>query len=483
MSAGLAVILSFAAHLMLQVTLTIRAIMRPNREPVARMAWVVVIFAVPIIGMVTYLLFGETKLGRKRVERATAARDRLAPIMRLWQQSDPPAVDIPTRHAMLFAAGRAVSGFPPVGGNAAALLQDNAATIEAMVADIDAARDHVHVLFYIWLGDASGRAVAVALMRAAGRGVTCRAMADDIGSRQLIRSPLWTEMAAAGVRTSRALPVGNPVMRVIEGRLDMRNHRKIVVIDNRITYCGSQNCADAAFAIKAKFAPWVDIMVRFEGPVALQNQLLFALDWMSHTDEDLHDLFAEAAHTPPGAGVTAQVVASDPGSRYSAMPEMFESLMYAAREELVITTPYYVPDESMQAALCACARRGVATMLVLPARNDSLIVAAASRSYYRQLLDAGVVLQEFEGGLLHAKTLTLDGEIVLVGSANIDRRSFDLNSENNVLAFDAGLTGAVRARQQSWIAASRRVTKDEVAAWTGRRKLWNNAVAMVGPLL
>ncbi len=154
----------------------------------------------------------------------------------------------------------------------------------------------------------------------------------------------------------------------------------------------------------------------------------------------------------PGTGFAAQVIGTGPTVRHAAMPEMFETLMYGARRELVITTPYYVPDESMQAALCASARRGVDTTIVFPARNDSWIVAAASRSYYADLLDAGVKIFEYLGGLLHTKSLTLDGEMTLIGSANMDRRSFDLNYENNILFHDAALTAAMRRRQDSYIA-------------------------------
>ena len=143
----------------------------------------------------------------------------------------------------------------------------------------------------------------------------------------------------------------------------------------------------------------------------------------------------------PG-GATAQVIGTGPTVRYSAMPEMFESLMFAARREIVVTTPYYVPDESLQNALCTTAYRGVDTTIVFPARNDSWIVGAASRSYYADLLAAGVKIYEYEGGLLHTKSLTLDGEVTLIGSANMDRRSFELNYENNILFHDPALTGA-----------------------------------------
>jgi cardiolipin synthase len=290
-------------------------------------------------------------------------------------------------------------------------------------------------------------------------------------------------MAAAGVRLGRALPVGNPLLRPLMGRIDLRNHRKLVVVDGTVTWCGSQNCADPEFRVKPRYAPWVDVLLRFEGPVARQNQHLFASDWMAWTDEDLTPLLRAPMPAPLQAGFAAQVVASGPTSRHSAMPEMFQSLIYAAQRELVVTTPYYVPDDPLQAALCAAANRGVATTIVFPARNDNWAVAAASRSCYAELLAAGVAIHEFEGGLLHAKTLTLDGEVALVGSANMDRRSFDLNYENTILLADPGVTAALRARQDAFIAHSRAVTPAAVAAWPWPRRAWNNAVAAMGPVL
>jgi cardiolipin synthase len=425
--------------------------------------------------MIGYLLLGETNIGRRRAERMQRIRDELP---------DPPAapVDLAPRHAPLFRVGQSIGGYAPTGGNTAALMADSNAAIDALVADIDAATDHVHLLFYIWLPDGNGTKVAQALMRAAGRGVACRALVDDIGSKLLVRGTLWAAMAAAGVRLARALPVGNPLLRTLNGRVDLRNHRKIAVIDDTITYCGSQNCADPEFRIKAKYGPWVDVLLRFEGPVARQNQHLFASDWMAWSSEDLTALLARPM-PPPRSGFAAQVVASGPTTRHSAMPELFQSLIYAAERELVITTPYYVPDDPLQAALCAAANRGVATTLVLPARNDNWAVGATSRSCYAELLEAGVAIHEFQGGLLHAKTLTLDGEVALVGSANMDRRSFDLNYENTILLADAATTAGIRARQDEFLARSRRVSAEEVAAWPWTRRLWNNAVAVLGPLL
>jgi len=204
---------------------------------------------------------------------------------------------------------------------------------------------------------------------------------------------------------------------------------------------------------------------------------------MTYVDEDLDDILCKPLPLPMPGGVPAQVIGTGPTVRYSAMPEMFEPLMFAARREVVVTTPYYEPDESLQNALCTTAYRGVDTTIVFSARNDSWIVGAASRSYYAELLAAGVKVFEYEGGLLHTKSLTLDGEVTLIGSANMDRRSFELNYENNILFHDSALTGVIRERQQDYIARSHPVTKEAVAAWPMSRRLWNNLIATLGPVL
>lgn len=475
--------LGTGTYLLVQFGLIARAILRPHREPASRVAWVVVIVVLPVVGIIAYILLGETNIGRRRVQRMCAVLAAMPDVAKA------PGMDAPNLHpkipepyAHLFRLGHSVNGFDPVGGNRARLLPDSNATIASMVADIDAAQDHVHLTVYIWLPDNNGLKVVEALKRAAARKVICRTMADGLGSRSMIASEHWKAMQEAGVQVATALAIGNPLLRPLRGRIDLRNHRKILVIDNRITYCGSQNCADPEFRIKAKFAPWVDAMMRFEGPITRQNQHLFASDWMAQVDDDLNDLLCQPL-PPADSGFTAQVIGTGPTVRNSAMPELFETLMYTARRELVITTPYYVPDEAMQSALCASARRGVATTIIFPARNDSWIVGAASRSYYSDLLAAGVCIHEYEGGLLHTKSLTVDGEITLIGSANMDRRSFDLNYENNILISDPALTAEMRRRQDAYLAQSHPVTVEMVAHWPMTRRLWNNTIAMLGPIL
>jgi len=475
--------ITLVAGVALHIAVLARVILRPHREPASRIAWVAVVLALPVLGVLAYIFFGEVNIGRRRVERLRDEERRMP-------QAAPgtPAdvvnlrAEIPDCYTRLFHTGRSISGFEPVAGNSARLMPDSNAAIASIVADIDAAKEHVHVLFYIWLTDRNGCLVADALSRAAARGVTCRAMVDNLGSRAMLKSPQWKAMQTAGVKLGVALGISHPLLRAPFRRMDLRNHRKIVVIDNAITYCGSQNCADPEFRVKAKFAPWVDAVMRFEGPIAQQNQRLFALDWMSATGEDVNGLLREPLRAPK-PGFVAQVVGTGPTVRYSAMPEMFESLIYAARRELVISTPYYVPDESLQNALCASAYRGVNTTIIFPARNDSWIVAGASRSYYAELLEAGVNIHEYVGGLLHTKALTLDGEITLIGSANMDRRSFDLNYENNILFHDAAMTAAMQQRQRQYLASSRPVTREMVRDWSLPHRLWNNTLAMLGPIL
>jgi cardiolipin synthase len=477
------VIIGVIVHFALQAALIVQAILRPHRDPSSRIAWIVVLVTTPVLGIIAYLLLGSVSIGRSRIARVEKVLEEMPnptdiPGMTV-KEIQPPGN---SRFDHVFRMGYSVNGFEPIGGNCAELLADSCAAIDAMIRDIDAAKDHVHLNFYIWLTDNSGTKMAEAVCRAARRGVVCRVMADGLGSRGIIRSPLWQAMKEAGAKIAVALPIGNTPLAPIWTRVDLRNHRKILIIDNRITYCGSQNCADPEFRVKPKYAPWVDAMVRFEGPIARQNQMLFASDWMAHVDEDLKGLIMEP-WTEHRKGFVAQVVGTGPTVRYSAMPEIFESLMYSAREELIITTPYYVPDEPMQAALCASGRRGVKTTLIVPKKNDSWFVAAASHSYYAALLDSGVRIFEYEGGLLHTKSLTIDEQMGLIGSANMDRRSFELNYENNILFHDEPLTKQIRERQLSYQWQSHEVTKEQVAAWSVTRRFFNNAIAMLGPVL
>ncbi|MCC5962381.1 MAG: cardiolipin synthase [Rhodobacteraceae bacterium] len=464
----------------LQVGFIIRALLRSGLTPPARLAWVTVISVLPGIGIGAYFLFGEIRLERALREQMREVRSQLIAAQR---PAAMPELQVAGPARAAFAAGTATSGFKARGGNALTLLPEGDAMMDDMLDAIDAAQSTVHVLFYIWLPDTTGTRMAEALCRAARRGVACRVLVDDHGARWMIRSSLWRQMAGAGVALERAAPVGNPVTALLFRRIDLRNHRKIVVVDNRISWVGSRNCADEAFAIKAKYGPWVDILSRLEGPAVRQQQAVFLHDWMTHHSEDLSHLLSEPGPDPMPQNVIAQVIASGPDDIYTTPSDALRAMLYAATERICVTTPYYVPDLALHKALCAAAQRGVQVDLILPHRNDSLIVGAASESLYPDLLRTGVRIFLFRPGLIHSKIVTVDGLFGMIGTANLDHRSFDLNYENSLLFQCAEVTTELDARQQSYIERSDPLPPEMLARWSTLRRLRNNTVALASPLL
>lgn len=453
-----------------------------RRRPAAvTLAWIVVILAVPLLGVILYLLIGEIRLGRTRIRKH---RDIVARI-----ESSMPFVcsSVQSVHSRIEPAfsqiavlAESAGGNEPLGGNGMRLIGDTSAFIQSLVEDIDNAQHHCHLLFYIFLTDHSSTRVAEALMRAAGRGVVCRLLVDGVGSKAFLKSAMNRRMREAGVRVVEALPVSP--FRMLLSRVDLRNHRKLAVIDGVIGYTGSQNIADAEFAPKPRYAPWVDAMIRIEGPLTWDLQVLFIEDWYLDTDESLADLLH--IHPRPHADdIIGQVIGTGPNSYTEALRQLSQSMFHCARQELIVTTPYFVPDDATQTALCTTARRGVETMLVVPARNDSPLVAAASRSHYDELLDSGVRIYEYQKGLLHAKTVTVDRDLALISTANLDRRSFELNFEVSVVVYDDDFASQLRFLQRGYIAESRLV---DSAAWNRRTlaaKLWHNAAGTLSPLL
>lgn len=452
---------------------------RPN--PPVTLTWIVIILVLPVIGFITYLLIGEVRLGTRRIRQHGEIVQRIESAARpslTVQRSIRP--EIPVQYEPIASLGEAVSQYPVIGGNEIELLSDTDVFMQRLIEDIDAAEKHCHLLYYIYLTDHSGMRVAEALMRAAGRGVDCRLLVDGVGSKHFLRSALCRTMRKKNIRVVEALPAS--VFRMLFSRVDHRNHRKLAVIDGKIGYTGSQNIADAAFAPKAKYAPWFDTSVRITGPIVYDLQMTFIEDWYLDTDESLEDLLSIepllASH-----GMPAQVLGTGPGAYNEAMHQLTQSALHVARRELILTTPYFVPDEATMSALCTAARRGVETTLVVPARNDSVLVRIASRSYYEALLEAGVRLYEFHGGLLHAKTMTIDRNLALVSTANIDRRSFELNFEISLIVYDTDFASQLRFLQRSYVDRSTRL---HLYQWRNRglgTRLWQNAIGILSPLL
>ena len=490
-------------HFMLLILISLRVLARHDLTSPARLAWIVILFLLPYLGVVIYWMFGEVHLGRNfKRERQHIINKLAAHSPEVLGRETALLENIKPEYQAAFAYATNATGYHPTVGNHAELMADAAETRKRMIADFDAATDHIHVLYYIWLIDGMGIDTAQALMRAARRGVTCRAMVDGMGSRKMVGSKIWQDMKEAGVQVSVALPI-SPILKVLMfSRIDLRNHRKITVIDGKISYNGSRNCADPEFRVKPKFAPWVDIMLRVEGPVVAQNQMLFASDWLTENPDTPLDSFPYFIDpqpkrqkspqpeteeplpiTSPPNGFAAQVFSDGPTQRRSTTPQFLGVLIGQAKRTLIISTPYFVPDYSLVSILCATAYRGVQVTMIFPKNNDSIVVAATSHSYYWQLLEAGVNIYEYKPGLLHAKTLTIDGEISLIGSTNLDLRSFDLNYENNIVFSDEMLTADIVERQYQYIADSEEVTREQVENWTLSYKIWNNIIATMGPIL
>lgn len=466
------------SYFVLHVAVAIRVLSVDGKEPSSRAAWIVVLFFLPFLGIVAYLLVGEPWVTKRLRGRALEVFRSLNAGARPLQQALDP--EIPERFSSGFRLSEKLAGNAVTSGNQARLMADSAATIETMVRDFDAAEQTIHIVFYIWLTDNSGLKVVEALKRAASRGVTCRVIADSMGSHGLIHSPHWRAMREAGVNLCASLPPLSGGGLFKGTRIDLRNHRKIVVIDNCITYCGSQNCADAAFLPKAKFAPWVDIMLRLEGPIAAQNEILFASNW----GVEMHaNLTLQQAMPAFEDGFSAIAFGTIPGLPPGTSSAIFTSLLFAAQHEVVITTPYFVPDQSLLAAIVACARRGVSTTLILPKRNDSFIVGAISKAQYRRLIQAGVHIFEYRPGLLHAKTMVIDGEIAIVGTTNMDRRSLDLNLENNLLLHSCDVAGRVLERQKTWLVDADAVDPQEVLQRSFWRRIGDNLASIAAPLM
>ncbi len=470
------------AHWLIVVGLFLRVIAK--RAPVGPSSgWLALIASAPFVGAALYLLFGERRLGRRRAARVAAC---IGDVER-WQAQlrelrEASTVQLPPTTEPIRHQAEHVLGFPALTGNGVELFDDFQRVFDALIADIDGAATRCHLCFYIW--HEAGRVLEVveALVRAAERGVECRLLADAIGSKAFLVSASARRLRAAGVEVTPALPTG--ALRTIFVRRDLRNHRKIVVIDDRVAYTGSQNLVDPRyFKQDAGVGEWVDAMARISGPTATALDGVFALDWTVETGRACELPAIDATGSSAGSGSTLQVVPSGPDLRPEAMHQLLSSAIYAARSELVITTPYLVPDDAILTALKCAALRGVAVTLIVPEHNDSALVRYASVANYDELLTAGVTIALFAGGLLHTKSLTIDGEWSVFGSVNLDMRSIWLNFEISIFAYDAGFTGRLKKLQDEYLRASRTL---DLAEWRRRpaaRRFAENASRFVAPLL
>jgi cardiolipin synthase len=456
----------------------IPAVLTPRRTPAAAMAWLSIIFFHPVIGLIFFLLFGSSRLGRRPVRKHVAIHQKLRDDRASRRMHVLPGSEGQTAPVVLQL--EKISGMPLLAGNSAQFIADSTAVIDALIKDIDAARVHVHVLVYIFAPDETGKRVIDALMRAAGRGVKCRLLVDAMGSNKLLHArKLIKELKASGVEFTAALPIA--LLRRKLPRIDFRNHRKLVVIDNAIAYTGSQNIINADYGGR-RAGPWYDLMGRLTGPVVADLQVVFLEDWTAETGKQIDS--PDVLATPEVTGsVAAQVIDTGPSLTNDSFRRSLIAALNAARHRIITTTPYFVIDEPILLALSMAADRGVEVNIVLPRKSDQRLAEIAGRANFLPLLESGVKIYLYRPGLLHAKTTTVDDALALIGSANLDMRSFNLDFELSVMLYGKEVTAQLREMQMAYIRQSDKV---DLAAWRARgeaKQYFERAVALLSPLL
>ena len=443
-----------------------------HRTASASRAWLLLIFLLPWPGLVVYALFGRAFLPRRRIVRQERAERRIREAQAQMDPAGDLTHSLSERVRPVAVLGRELGNFGVLGGNAIELLPDYSGAIGRLVEDINRATTSVHLLFYIYEDDATGRAVTQALLRAAGRGVSCRLVLDALGSKRGLKR-LGPVLRAGGVEVLPALPVG--LFRRHTARYDLRNHRKIAILDGLTGYTGSQNIVDGCFV---KDYPNEELWVRVTGPVVMQLQAVFLMDHYSETGRalDTEGLFPEG---PTPGSSPCQVVPSGPSFQRENGQELIIEMLYTAKSRICMTTPYFIPDEPFLEAVRTAARRGVEVHLVVSLHANQLVSQLAQRAYYEDLLEAGVAIHLYAPRFLHAKHITIDGAVALIGSTNMDIRSFALNGEVNLLVYDPAVVAGIRAVQERAMAHSERLTRE---SWA-RRSPWAKVVQNTARLL
>jgi cardiolipin synthase len=456
--------------------LMVPTVLRRQFAPGAAVAWLGIVFLHPYVGLTLFLTVGENRLGAARVARHRRALLRYRPGV-IDQSKQPRHADLSLPHEAMILQAEKISGLPVLAGNQVEFFTDTPAFAQQLIAEIDASRSQVHLLYYIFTGDSTGAPVIGALERAAARGVKCRVMADALASRAFFhRSGPARQLIAAGVQVTAAMQVA-PIRRGLP-RMDLRNHRKLAVIDGSIGFVGSHNLIDPDYHGR-RGAPWVDVSARYTGSIVGELSRVFAEDWAFETDE-----FLDAASPPALAqGTAMQIVPSGPSSPAENYRRLLLAAVQSAREKLILTTPYFVPDEPTLISLKMAANRGVEVSLILPEVPDHIFTAAAGRAHFASLMEEDVRIFLYRPGLLHAKTTTVDDGFAIMGSANLDVRSFNLNFELSVVMYGSQATQRLRAIQESYLADSHALDGRTWAKRSVIKRYTDSAITLLSPLL
>ncbi len=461
--------------------LSLRILMK--RRPVGvTLAWLLFLYILPGLGIFFYLLFGERYLGRIRAQRANKQFQYYS----LWlqrilvtQQTSLPTTAV-VRPVMELTRGSI--GMPVISGSQWQLFSEAPEVFHTLINDINDAREAIFFEFYILEAEGNVEPVLVALESAVDRGVHVNLILDSVGSNRFLRSKRCQQMRDKGIRILDALHAN--YLRMTLRRQDLRQHRKLIAIDNRVAYTGSMNLADPIFfKTKSGVGPWVDVMVRLEGDITkiIQGTLIF--DWEMETGIRLekHLDWPTFEHTSDSNQM--QLLPSGPALDEEILLQVLLTAIHNAQRRVIITTPYFVPDEALLQALKSAAKRGLDVTLIVPRKNDSKLAQYAGRSFYHELLVAGVKLLRFNGGLLHSKTVIIDDHLVLIGSVNLDMRSIWLNFEATLMVDDARFCQALLKIIDEYSKQSEPLYLNVWQKRSYARRVMENIAQLASPLL
>ncbi|KAF2415438.1 cardiolipin synthase [Microbacterium sp. B35-30] len=464
--ANLIWLLSLLAHVAI-IVLALIFIPR-DRKPTAAMAWLLLIILFPFFGILFFLLIGNFKLPKKRQDEQaridTLIKGRSAKFGSVVADES----TWPRWFQRIAQQNEDLTALPAMAGNGATLYGDYQVSIDTMAADIDRAENWVHVEFFIVGWDDTTREFFSAMERAVARGVSVRLLADHISSAKLPRAKeTFAELDRIGVKWAWMLPV-MPFKGKYQ-RPDLRNHRKIVVVDGVVAFMGSQNLISRDYDSEKNIKrglKWQELVTRVTGPVVASINAVFLSDWLIETDENLVDTeHVGASEVPVVSGSDAlvcQVVPSGPGYQTENNLRLFLSLIYGATEKVILTSPYFVPDEAMVYAITTACQRGLEVQLFVSEIGDQGLVYHAQRSYYDALLEAGVKIFLYPAPfILHSKHFSIDDNIAVIGSSNMDIRSFSLNMEVMLLVLGESFVAGMREVEQGYRDAGRQLTLEE----------------------
>jgi cardiolipin synthase len=452
-------------------------ILLEKRSPVATLAWILALFALPGLGFVIYFMLGPRKLRRRRLRRLRAEQATMKPPARAIALA--PEAQL-TLSRELVRIGRTVHSRISV-ATRIDLYFTGAPTFDAIVEAIRAARHHVHVTYYIFEPDVTGTRIRDALAERARAGLEVRVLLDAIGSSKARnRRAFLAPLIEAGAEVAFFNPAG---LAQLVGRLfNFRNHRKLVVCDGRVGFTGGINVTDEENEIVDPNGAWRDTHVRLEGPCVAWLQLVFLEDWNYVTGDSPKSEGNFPAHSD-ATGPLVEIIDSGPDRDVETIKTAYFTAICAAQRRVLLTSAYFVPDEALLFALQAAAMRGVEVRVLLPRRSDSRIVSAAARSYYDDLLRTGVYVHEYTPRMLHAKTLVVDDTLAVVGTANFDNRSFRLNFEVTALVLDTKTTTALAEAFAEDLRRSEPVTTASRANLTLGARLFEGTARVLSPLL